>query len=194
VIKMNRLSVLLSLVVGTLFFNLPCAYAEGGHGSNMGILLLGVLNFVVFLIVLPFTLKALFQVNIFSHFKEKEKKVSEEVKNSDEIIKSAADSHDSFKKKVEKVSDEISILNEGAVKLGSKFKENLVASSKERAGSAVKEGKMMVERETSEAMTFLKKRLLELTAEKAEQKIKKNLDKKSHDNLISECIKQLEEI
>lgn len=165
------------------------AMASEGGAANF---IFNLVNFIIFLFLLPFVLKVLFGVNLFTIFKDRGQKLSTDVHEAQGQKQEAQTTYESLNEKLDKIGDRIRQMSQEASTMGSKLRDEIVHTAKKRAEMAIEEGKMMAERETKLAREHLKKGLLELSAQMTEKKIKEKLDEKKHSDLIEGCIKQLE--
>ena len=183
---MKNIHTLLTVAVTITLFS-PCAWAGEGS-SGPGKFIFSFLNFAIFgYLFYRFGLP-----KMLGFFSKRGSDVQEGIQQADVQKKKAQTSHDELDQKLKKISVEMENIMKEARTYGQRLREEFVAQAKQRADVLLAEGHLMIERETKEATDHLKKRVVEMSAELAEGKIKKMLGKKEHEKLLDGCIRQLE--
>jgi len=153
-----------------------------------------VVNFIIFLIAIPYVINLLLGVKLFSFFKDRSAKIAFELEGALREKRETQETFSMWQTKIEKISDEIADLLLQGKTNGEKIKGEILASAKRRSENIIKESRIMADRETGEALKFLKRGILERSCELAREKIKRTLTKSGHTKLIDKSIEDLKEL
>lgn len=118
-----------------------------------------------------------------------EKDINEAKKSKEDAINLKRD----YEIKIEKAKDEAKEIIESARKRGEDLREEIVKEAKEEANRLLEKARLEIEREKAKAKDDLKKEISSIALMVASKIIDKELDKNTHEALISKFINEVGE-
>ncbi|WAC08627.1 MAG: ATP synthase F0 subunit B [Thermodesulfobacteriota bacterium] len=165
-----------------------CASSEGGHASPTDwIFICGVINFILFLIVLY--IFALPRIKNF--FSERSGNIQQALKEAEEAKILAETKLKEYEKKMAFLSKEIEEIRKAVEKEGELEKERIIAAAAKEAETMKWQAKIIAEQELKYAKAALRKELASLSLERAEKIIKEKINEDDHARLVKDYILQI---
>ena len=158
----------------------------GELGFSVPTLLTQVITFIILLIVLRFVAyKPLMRM-----LDERSKRIRESMEQTEAIKEQASHAEEEVKKQIELASKEGQEVITRAVRTGEEIKQKARQEAGPEVEALIAKARMEIQQERDEAADELRKELTDLTIVAAGKVIERELDKKTHHQLIDKVLEE----
>ncbi len=149
-----------------------------------------IINFLILVVVLnKFLYKPLLSV-----MEERKEEIRKNMENAEDAKAEALKIKEKYSEEMHNARQEARSILERAEKLGEENKEKIIAEARQEADKITEKAQVAVRREKEEALTQLRNEVASLAIMAAEKIIDKNLDKKDHEKMIGDFIKEVGDV
>ncbi len=147
-------------------------------------------NFLILVVVLnKFLYKPLLSV-----MEERKEEIRKNMENAELAKAEALKIKEKYSEEMQNARQEARSILERAEKLGEENKEKIIAEARQEADKITEKVQVAVRREKEEALIQLRNEVASLAIMAAEKIIDKNLDKKDHEKMIGDFIKEVGDV
>ena len=157
-----------------------------GLGINVPTLLAQVVNVVILLVVLYFVAYK----PVMRMLDERSKRIKDSMEEADAIKEQVALTEKEVKKQLAAASKEGRERIDQSAKAGEEVKEKARQGARQEAEALIIRARDEIKRERDEAISELRKEVVDLTIAAAEKVIDRSLDKKAHRDLIDKVLEE----
>lgn len=157
-----------------------------GLGISLPTLIAQIINFVIL-----FGLLYLVAYKpVMRMLDERSRKIKESVEQTEAIKEQAIHAEEEAKKRIEAAAKEGQELTGRAVRTAEEIRQQAQQQAMKEADSLINRARTEIKRERDEAISELRNGFADLTIMAAEKVIERSLDKKAHQQLIDEVLKE----
>lgn len=155
-------------------------------GIDLQSLVAFIINFVLLLVLLTVVLYR----PVTRMLDERSVKINESLQEAERIRKESVQAEESVKAQVEAGRKEGQAIIAQATQIAERVKEEARAGAKDEANALIAKARTEIDREREESYNQLRQEFVDLAISAAEKVINQSLDKKAHQKLIEEVLKE----
>ena len=157
-----------------------------GIGINLPLLVAFVINFIIL-----FALLSIFLYRpVLKMLDERQARIKDSMEQAEQIRQQTARSEEEIKAHLEKGRKEGQAIIAQATQIGERVKEEAKESARQEAGSLIAKARTEIQRDRDKTIEELRQEFANIAILAAEKVIKETLDKKKHQKLIDEVLKE----
>ncbi|MBU2535005.1 MAG: F0F1 ATP synthase subunit B [Chloroflexota bacterium] len=157
-----------------------------GLGINVPILLAQIVNVVILLVVLYFVAYK----PVMRMLDQRSKRIKDSMEQTDAIKEQAARAEEEVKKQLAAAGKEGQKRIAQAAQAGEEIREKAKQSARQEAEALITRARGEIQRERDEAISELRKEVVDITIMAAEKVIDRSLDKKAYRELIDKVLEE----
>jgi F-type H+-transporting ATPase subunit b len=185
------LTLLFAIAFGGFAFASGGGGAEGGSHDQMLNLFYRILNFTLLVIILVVVIK---KTSMLRFFGERREEIKEKLEALTKERQAAEIRSRELESKLAAFEIEKKEILEQFRAEGAKEKARIIAEARERATQLISQADRTIEREIQGASERLKKEVVEMAAQRAEELIAREIKDSDQDHLVNEFIKSVEKL
>jgi len=158
--------------------------------NDLGIDLPSLLSFLISFFILFGLLTLVLYRPVTRMLDERSAKINESLQEAERIKKETVQAEESVKAQVEAGRKEGQAIIAQATQIAERVKEEARAGAKDEANALIAKARTEIDREREESYSQLRQEFVDLAISAAEKVINQSLDKKAHQKLIEEVLKE----
>jgi F-type H+-transporting ATPase subunit b len=158
--------------------------------NDLGIDLPSLLSFLISFFILFGLLTLVLYKPVTKMLDERSAKINESLQEAERIKKETVQAEESVKAQVEAGRKEGQAIIAQATQIAERVKEEARAGAKDEANALIAKARTEIDREREESYSQLRQEFVDLAISAAEKVINQSLDKKAHQKLIEEVLKE----
>lgn len=158
--------------------------------NDLGIDLQSLVAFIINFVLLLGLLTVVLYRPVTRMLDERSVKINESLQEAERIRKESVQAEESVKAQVEAGRKEGQAIIAQATQIAERVKEEARAGAKDEANALIAKARTEIDREREESYNQLRQEFVDLAISAAEKVINQSLDKKAHQKLIEEVLKE----